>query len=357
MGRVKLAIKRIENNTNRQVTFSKRRNGLIKKAYELSILCDIDIALIMFSPSGRLSHFSGKKRIEDVFTRFINLSDQEREAAVYPEAGRHHYRDIQNKEYVLRTLQQLRSENDIALQLANPEAINSDVEEFHQEIARLQQQLQMAEDQIRMYEPDPVKLSCTGELEACEKHLIDTLTRVIQRKDYLLSNHLSSYDPSGMQHGMPTSFENDAVGWLPDGGTEHAHILSSGGQNQPQMFDASASLNTTLRDLSSTLYDPMLQGSNSNAEASSIGECHMTTNPNDGSFPTWPSPYTSTGLQSTSMPPAAALYSQIQHGMVGPNMSDMLPREQMEIPVSNMHVQLDHEGANYEGKVPQLNAQ
>lgn len=62
MGRVKLEIKRIENNTNRQVTFSKRRNGLIKKAYELSVLCDIDIALIMFSPSGRLSHFSGKKR-------------------------------------------------------------------------------------------------------------------------------------------------------------------------------------------------------------------------------------------------------------------------------------------------------
>jgi hypothetical protein len=62
MGRVKLEIKRIENNTNRQVMFSKRRNGLIKKAYELSVLCDIDIALIMFSPSGRLSHFSGKKR-------------------------------------------------------------------------------------------------------------------------------------------------------------------------------------------------------------------------------------------------------------------------------------------------------
>ena len=62
MGRVKLQIKKIENNTNRQVTFSKRRNGLIKKAYELSILCDIDIALIMFSPSGRLSQFSGKKR-------------------------------------------------------------------------------------------------------------------------------------------------------------------------------------------------------------------------------------------------------------------------------------------------------
>jgi hypothetical protein len=62
MGRVKLQIKRIENITNRQVTFSKRRNGLIKKAYELSVLCDIDIALIMFSPSQKLSHFSGRRR-------------------------------------------------------------------------------------------------------------------------------------------------------------------------------------------------------------------------------------------------------------------------------------------------------
>jgi len=62
MGRVKLEIKKIENTVNRQVTYSKRRNGLIKKAYELSILCDIDIALIMFSPSNRLNHFSGKRR-------------------------------------------------------------------------------------------------------------------------------------------------------------------------------------------------------------------------------------------------------------------------------------------------------
>ncbi|KAB1220281.1 Agamous-like MADS-box protein AGL11 [Morella rubra] len=62
MGRVKLQIKRIENTTNRQVTFSKRRNGLIKKAYELSVLCDVDIALIMFSPSGRVSHFSGNNK-------------------------------------------------------------------------------------------------------------------------------------------------------------------------------------------------------------------------------------------------------------------------------------------------------
>ncbi|MBA0565953.1 hypothetical protein Golob_010808, partial [Gossypium lobatum] len=78
MGRVKLQIKRIENTTNRQVTFSKRRNGIIKKAYELSVLCDVDVALIMFSPSGRLSLFSGNKSIEEILGRYVNLPEHER---------------------------------------------------------------------------------------------------------------------------------------------------------------------------------------------------------------------------------------------------------------------------------------
>ena len=74
MGRVKLQIKRIENAANRQVTFSKRRNGLIKKAYELSVLCDVDVALVMFSPAGKLSVFSGNKRCNISFIIIFYLS-------------------------------------------------------------------------------------------------------------------------------------------------------------------------------------------------------------------------------------------------------------------------------------------
>ncbi|CAK9311014.1 unnamed protein product [Citrullus colocynthis] len=51
-------MKRIENATSRQVTFSKRRNGLLKKAFELSVLCDAEVALIIFSPRGKLYEFS-----------------------------------------------------------------------------------------------------------------------------------------------------------------------------------------------------------------------------------------------------------------------------------------------------------
>lgn len=57
-GRGKIEIKRIENTTNRQVTFCKRRNGLLKKAYELSVLCDAEIALVVFSSGGRLYEYA-----------------------------------------------------------------------------------------------------------------------------------------------------------------------------------------------------------------------------------------------------------------------------------------------------------
>ncbi|CAG7884380.1 unnamed protein product [Brassica rapa] len=58
MVRGKIEIKRIENVTSRQVTFSKRRKGLLKKAHELSVLCDAQVAAIVFSQKGRLYDFA-----------------------------------------------------------------------------------------------------------------------------------------------------------------------------------------------------------------------------------------------------------------------------------------------------------
>jgi hypothetical protein len=62
MGRVKLKIKRLENTNGRQATYAKRKHGIMKKANELSILCDIDIVLLMFSPSGKPSICRGTRR-------------------------------------------------------------------------------------------------------------------------------------------------------------------------------------------------------------------------------------------------------------------------------------------------------
>jgi hypothetical protein len=58
MGRGPVQLRRIENKINRQVTFSKRRNGLLKKAHEISVLCDAEVALIVFSTKGKLYEYS-----------------------------------------------------------------------------------------------------------------------------------------------------------------------------------------------------------------------------------------------------------------------------------------------------------
>ncbi|XVE60273.1 hypothetical protein DITRI_Ditri05aG0115700 [Diplodiscus trichospermus] len=57
MGRGKIEIKRIENSSNRQVTYSKRRNGIIKKAKEITVLCDARVSLIIFASSGKMHEY------------------------------------------------------------------------------------------------------------------------------------------------------------------------------------------------------------------------------------------------------------------------------------------------------------
>ncbi|KAL1195077.1 Agamous-like MADS-box protein AGL6 [Cardamine amara subsp. amara] len=76
MGRGRVEMKRIENKINRQVTFSKRRNGLLKKAYELSVLCDAEVALIIFSSRGKLYEFGsvGIARTIERYHRCYNCS-------------------------------------------------------------------------------------------------------------------------------------------------------------------------------------------------------------------------------------------------------------------------------------------
>ncbi|KAK3042398.1 hypothetical protein RJ639_002444 [Escallonia herrerae] len=72
MGRIKVVLKRLERRRSRQSTYCKRRNGLIKKAHELSKLCETDVALLMFSPSGKPVLYHGDNRYVSVlvFSKF-----------------------------------------------------------------------------------------------------------------------------------------------------------------------------------------------------------------------------------------------------------------------------------------------
>ncbi|XP_039064461.1 MADS-box protein AGL42-like [Hibiscus syriacus] len=70
MVRGKIQMKRIENATSRQVTFSKRRSGLLKKAYELYVLCDAEVAVIIFSHRGGLYEFSSSDNMQKTIERY-----------------------------------------------------------------------------------------------------------------------------------------------------------------------------------------------------------------------------------------------------------------------------------------------
>uniref|UniRef100_A0AAU7LJJ4 MADS91 n=1 Tax=Hippophae rhamnoides TaxID=193516 RepID=A0AAU7LJJ4_9ROSA len=75
MGRGKLTIRRIENQTTRQVTFSKRRAGLLKKTHELSVLCDAQIGLIIFSSTGKLCQYcTHPLSMEQIIERYQKLT-------------------------------------------------------------------------------------------------------------------------------------------------------------------------------------------------------------------------------------------------------------------------------------------
>lgn len=126
MARDKIQIKKIDNATARQVTFSKRRRGLFKKAEELSVLCDADVALIIFSSTGKLFHYSSSSMKEILEQRSLHSKNLEKldqpslELQLVEDANY----AILSKEVSERTLQLRR--------LRGEELHNLGIEELHQ---------------------------------------------------------------------------------------------------------------------------------------------------------------------------------------------------------------------------------
>ncbi|XP_078437634.1 MADS-box protein GGM13-like [Wolffia australiana] len=101
MGRGKIEIRKIENPISRQVTFSKRRKGLLKKAHELSVLCDAQIGLIVFSERGKMKEYCSNPPgcMKDVIERYCRANNIGIE-------------DIENKHQVCTEVMRMRCKND-----------------------------------------------------------------------------------------------------------------------------------------------------------------------------------------------------------------------------------------------------
>ncbi|XP_072998763.1 agamous-like MADS-box protein MADS1 isoform X1 [Typha latifolia] len=139
MGRGKIEIKRIENTTNRQVTFCKRRNGLLKKAYELSVLCDAEVALVVFSSRGRLYEYANNS-VKSTIERYKKACSDTSNSGSVSEANAQYYQQESAK------LRQLI----INLQISNRELIGESLSsKSDKELKQLETKLEKSINKIR----------------------------------------------------------------------------------------------------------------------------------------------------------------------------------------------------------------
>ncbi|TYI45899.1 hypothetical protein E1A91_D13G070300v1 [Gossypium mustelinum] len=137
MGRGKIAIKRIENQTTRQVTFSKRRAGLLKKTHELSVLCDAQIGLIIFSSTGKMCQYCTQPyRMEQIIERYQKVTGTR-----IPEHD--------NREHLYNELAVLRKEIRL-LQLSMRRYTGEDMSSIpYEELDQLEQELERSVNKVR----------------------------------------------------------------------------------------------------------------------------------------------------------------------------------------------------------------
>ncbi|XP_064981706.1 MADS-box transcription factor 23-like isoform X4 [Musa acuminata AAA Group] len=156
MGRGKIAIRRIDDTTSRQVTFSKRRNGLLKKAKELAILCDAEVGLVVFSSTGRLYEFASTS-MESVIERYSKAKE----------------------------------ERQLVMSAA------SEVKFWQREAASLRQQLYNLQQNLRQLTGEEISGLSVKDLQNLENQLRMSVRNVRMKKDQLLEEEIQELDRKG----------------------------------------------------------------------------------------------------------------------------------------------------------------
>ncbi|KAK8936841.1 MADS-box transcription factor 6 [Platanthera zijinensis] len=184
MGRGRVELKLIENKINRQVTFSKRRNGLMKKAFELSVLCDAEVALIVFSSRGKHFEFGSPDSLTKTLDRYqrFNFSPQ-------------------------------------PMDPTNPEA-----QKWFQDLSKLKEKYESLQRFQRHLLGEDLETLTLTELEHLEKQLESALTLGRQRRTELMLNQMEELKNKLAAERRPTGAINRS--WGPDAHITEAPFLN-----------------------------------------------------------------------------------------------------------------------------------
>lgn len=250
MGRVK----RVESNSKRQSTYCKRRCGIRKKAQEISVLCDIDIILLLFSPTGKPTLLQGgTSNFDEIIAKFAQLTPQERAK-----------RKLESLQTLRKTFKKL--DNDIGV----PEFLDASdpsVEELQSQVKVVQSRLTDLEMRLNWWS-NPDKINKVQDLALMECALRESLNAVHIRK---LQNTthlhlLMNSEVDGQTHPWhpenkilhmpfpqtPNILPQENMGYSGDNSVaESSHVLDSGKVDQARQATTAMLDNSVLNDLNS----------------------------------------------------------------------------------------------------------
>lgn len=201
MARERREIKRIESAAARQVTFSKRRRGLFKKAEELSVLCDADVALIVFSSTGKLSQFASSS-MNEIIDKYNTHSKN----------------------------------------LGKAEEPSLDLNLEHSKYANLNEQLVEASLRLRQMRGEELEGLSVEELQQLEKNLETGLHRVLQTKDQQFLEQISDLERKSTQLAEENMQLRNQVSQIPTSGKQAVadteNVIAEDGQSSESVMTA-----------------------------------------------------------------------------------------------------------------------
>ncbi|TYI36193.1 hypothetical protein ES332_A03G125400v1 [Gossypium tomentosum] len=215
MGRVKLKIKKLENPNGRQATYAKRKHGIMKKANELSILCDVEIVLLMFSPTNKPSLCIGKRSsIEEIIEKFAQLTPQERAK-----------RKLESLEALKKTFKKLDHDVNIHEFLGSS---TQTIEELTNQARLLQTRLSEVHRRLNCW-TNVDKINNVEQLGQMEDSLKEYLNQIQAHKEnlgkqqQLLSLECTSQFQNEMQvpYRMGLEHQLQTLSWLPNQDSRH----------------------------------------------------------------------------------------------------------------------------------------